>query len=67
MLPEEESCKKWNEILDRMIFLWNELDNELCSKKNPYEEEFMKAFEKYNETYGFLWRRINVRGRKEKS
>lgn len=54
MLPEEESCKKWNEILDRMIFLWNELDNELCSKKNPYEEEFMKAFEKYNETYGFL-------------
>ena len=29
MLPEEESCKKWNEILDRMIFLWNELDNEL--------------------------------------
>ena len=44
MLPEEESCKKWNEILDRMIFLWNELDNELCSKKNPYEEEFMKAF-----------------------
>lgn len=54
MLPEEESCKNWNEILDRMIFLWNELDNELCSKKNPYEEEFMKAFEKYNETYGFL-------------
>lgn len=41
-------------MMDRMIFLWNELDNELCSKKNPYEEEFMKAFEKYNETYGFL-------------
>lgn len=51
---KKNPAKKWNEILDRMIFLWSEQDNELCSKKNPYEEEFMKAFEKYNETYGFL-------------
>lgn len=31
---------KWKEILDRMIFLLNEMDEDKCSYKNPFEEEF---------------------------
>ena len=33
--------KKWFETLDRMIFLFEEASEETCSKKNPYEKEYM--------------------------
>ena len=35
---------KWKEILDRMIFLFEESNEETCKKKNPYEEEHSKQF-----------------------
>ena len=41
-----ETChEEWERILDRMIFLLNEMDEDKCSYKNPYEEEWEKGIE----------------------
>ena len=45
---------EWDKILDKMIFLWHESDEEMCSKKNPYEEEHLRAFIEFEEKYGLL-------------
>ena len=38
------NLRKWEETLDRMIFLFEETNEELCSKKNPYKEEYYSQF-----------------------
>ena len=43
LLPntDENTChEEWRNILSRMIFLLNEMDEDKCSYKNPFEEEF---------------------------
>lgn len=43
LLPNTDcvTChEEWERILDRMIFLLNEMDEDRCSYKNPYEEEY---------------------------
>lgn len=44
-----DSCcfDKWNEILDRMIFLFDECNDEKCSKKNEYFEHKNENTEAY--------------------
>lgn len=54
ILVNDTCHAEWDKILDRMIFLWRETDEETCSKKNPYEDEYMKAFSEFDEKYGFL-------------
>ena len=35
-----DTChEEWDEILDEMIFLFREMNEETCKKKNPYEKE----------------------------
>ena len=55
-LTEEEKFNSdmdaWKNVLDRMIFLLKEADEETCSRKNPYEEEYEKAWEEFMEKYG---------------
>lgn len=34
------NLRKWEETLDKMIFLFEESNEETCSRKNPYEEEW---------------------------
>lgn len=34
--------KRWNSILNRMLFLFNECNEETCSKQNQYYDEYMK-------------------------
>ena len=34
--------KKWDEILDKIIYLFEEANEETCSKKNPYKEEYLR-------------------------
>ena len=38
------NLRKWEETLDRMIFLFEETNEEMCSKKNPYIEEYYGQF-----------------------
>lgn len=63
-----ENChEEWDKILDRMIFLWNELDEDTCSKKNPYEEAHTKAFSEFSKKYGFLGQGLETEEEKEKN
>jgi len=48
-----------------MIFLWRETDEETCSKKNPYEDEYMKAFSEFDEKYGFLGEKLQTKAELE--
>jgi len=38
----ENGMKKWHDILDRMIFCFREMNDDTCSMKNEYEDEFFK-------------------------
>lgn len=54
VLVNDTCHEEWDKILDKMIFLWHESDEVLCSKKNPYEDEHLMAFQEFDERYGFL-------------
>lgn len=50
-----DSChEEWDGILDKMIFLWRESYEETCSRKNPYDEEYYAASEKFYSKCGFF-------------
>ena len=49
---EKEASNKWDAILTRMVFLLRESDEDTCSKKNLYEEEYNKAREEFATKYG---------------
>lgn len=58
---ENDTChREWDEILDRMIFLWREIDADTCSKKNRYEEEYLKTLEEFEEKYGLLGKELQT-------
>lgn len=40
MMVNDTCGEEWNQILDRMIFLWRESREETSTKKNPDEEEY---------------------------
>ena len=56
-----DTCHEvWDKILDRMIFLWRETDEETCSKKNSYEEEYMKALDEFRDKYDVLGKKLQT-------
>lgn len=59
--------EEWDKILDRMIFLWHELDEETCSEKNKYEKEYAKAFDEFEKKYGFFGKGLETEEEKEKA
>ena len=64
---QNDTChKEWDKILDRMIFLWGELDEEKCTKKNPYDEAYTKAMKEFTEKYGFFGEKLETEEEKEK-
>lgn len=65
ILGNDTCHEEWDEILDRMIFLWRELDEDTCSKKNPYEEEYDKAYGEFEEKYGLFGKELQTRGERE--
>ena len=48
----DDCHQKWNEILDRMIFLLQEMDEDTCSFKNVYEDDVMKSYDDFWGKYG---------------
>ena len=42
------------------IFLWKETDENICSRKNPYEEEYSKACDEFFERYGFRGEKLQT-------
>ena len=58
---QNDTChKEWDKILDRMIFLWGELDEEKCTKKNPYDEAYTKAMNEFTDKYGFFGEKLET-------
>lgn len=60
ILVNDTCHEEWNEILDRMIFLWRESNENTCSKKNPYGEEYDKAHEEFVEKYGLFGEKLQT-------
>lgn len=54
ILVNDTCHEEWDKILDRMIFLWREIDEDTCSQKNSYDEEYSKALREFNEKYGLF-------------
>jgi hypothetical protein len=56
-----DTChEEWDKLLDHMIFLWRESDEETCTKKNPYEEEYHKAHGEFEDKYGFWGEKLQT-------
>jgi hypothetical protein len=56
----EKDNQQWNKILDDMIHCWREADDETCSMKNEYDDEFDRATEEYNGKYGVLGEKLRT-------
>lgn len=51
---EKEDNEKWNQVLERMIFLLNEMDEDKCTMKNPYAKEYHRINSGFRRKYGLL-------------
>jgi len=48
---ESDAMQNWIAVLNRMIFLLRETEEETCSRKNPYEGEYFRAWEEFDQKY----------------
>lgn len=63
-----DTChKEWDDILDQMIFWWKEMNEDTCSRKNPYEEEYERANEEFDEKYGMRGEKLRTKEEIEES
>ena len=62
----DKNENKWNEIVDRMIFLLGEMGEFTCQKKNPYEEESNRIYDEFTEKYGMFGKKLNSQEENEK-
>lgn len=65
ILVNDTCHQEWNDILDRMIFLLQEMNEETCKKKNPYEDEYMKELQSFENKYGFFGEKLLTEEEKE--
>lgn len=62
ILCNDECHAEWDKILEQMIFLFREMNVEICQKKNPYEAEHIRVMREFEEKYGTLGKRIEKTG-----
>lgn len=65
VLVNDTCHEEWDKILDRMIFLWKEQDEELCTRENPYKEEYDRAWSEFHEKYGRFGEKLQTEGERE--
>jgi hypothetical protein len=63
---DKTGAKKWDDILSEMIFLFNEANEDTCTKKNKYEKEYDKAQEEFENKYGLFGERLMTEEEKAK-
>ena len=51
---DEQSSAKWNEVLDRMIFLLNEMGAGECTMTNPFERPYSRINDKFEREIGLF-------------
>lgn len=57
----------WDTILNRLLFLLSEMDEEKCSKKNPYEVDWGNIQKEFEDKYGFFGEALLTEEEKEES
>ena len=60
---KEESAilaKRWKDTLLHMAFLADEMDEDKCSMKNPYEEDWNKVYKAFEEEYGLMGKKLRT-------
>lgn len=57
--------REWDEILDRIIFLFREADETTCQRKNPYEDEHRRVCEEFREKYGLFGKELETPEQRE--
>ena len=67
ILVNDTCHAEWDKILDKMIFRWRESREETCSRKNPFEEEYDKAFDEFYEKYGVLGEKLQTEAELEEN
>ena len=61
----EKAHNKWNEILDRLIFLLGEMQENTCSMKNPYELQKNKIDRQFRIKYGYFGDGLKTKEQRE--
>ena len=67
ILVNDTCHEEWDKILDKMIYLWRESKEETCSRINPYEEEYDKAFAEFHDKYGILGNKLQTEAELEEN
>lgn len=67
ILVNDTCHEEWDKILDKMIFLWRESKEETCRRKNPFEDEYDKAFAEFHEKYGMLGEKLQTEAELEEN
>lgn len=52
--------EKWTKTLERMQFLFEECQDDKCSMKNEFEQDYCKASKEFCEKYGIFGERFGV-------
>lgn len=56
-----DTChEEWDKILEEMIFLFREMNEETCQKKNIFEDEHRKVQNEFEEKYGFFGEKLEA-------
>ena len=45
----EKGIKEWEEVIERMIFCFREMNDDTCSMKNEFEDDYFEQWNKPNE------------------
>ena len=61
----DECHAEWDKILDEMIFLFREMNEETCQKKNLYQKEHEDVLQEFEAKYGIFGEKLEE-GKKNK-
>lgn len=60
-----DTChEEWDKILEKMIFLFREMNEETCQRENPYKKEHEDVGSEFEKKYGLFGEKLE---RKEES
>lgn len=60
VLVNDTCHNEWNQILNQMIWLWRESNESTCGRVNPYEKEYTRALDEFEEKYGILGEKLQT-------
>ena len=67
-IMQNDTChKEWDEILDRMIFLFQEADESTCKRLNPFDDEASRIYDEFDEKYGFFGEKLQTGRRRRRN